>query len=373
MIPVRTSTSMSGTNRRASSEHLSWSFVTLIAALIYVLCATGAHAETASAPFVKTVIVGDDPAQTSRQFFGQVSARETVDISFEVGGYLELLDAVEGARIERGELLARLEQGPFERAVARARLALARSERDLERASSLAERNVASQVAAEDARTARDLAQVDLAEAQDELGDSAIVAPFDGLVARRLASPYTVIEPGQPILRLHDMSETHVKIDLPERLLRQIGDPQRAVFTTPASGSETPVVLRLVEFATESNRIGQSYSVTLAFPPDCEVPLLPGNTVTVTTSVAADAVGIEVPASALLVGADRAASVLALRDGPEGAPVLNRVPVEVYSTDGASLRVNGLAPGTEIVVVGAHLLRDGMRVRRYSGLTFEEN
>ena len=325
-----------------------------------------------SIPAVRVIKLEPAQAVQSRRFFGQVRARETVDLSFEVGGTLDLLDAVEGDRIARGTVLAQLDRSPFERAVERATVTLAQAQREHDRAETLVESATVSRVRLEDALTARDLSDVALRDARDALEDATLVAPFDALVADRLSANFSQVEPGQPILRLHDMSEVRVEFDLPERLLAKVGDPDHVRFTTTLPDRVEPIDLRFVEFRAETGRIGQSYVVTLAFP-NIESPfLLPGVSVTVTAATPADTPGINLPASAILSDADRSTAVMVVEEDEDGLLTVRRYQVEVQSKTGTGFQVAGLAEGTEVVATGGHLLRNGQTVRRYTGLVVEE-
>ncbi|QBF30982.1 efflux RND transporter periplasmic adaptor subunit [Thalassococcus sp. S3] len=324
-------------------------------------------------PSVRLIKADEPRTRQTRQFFGRIEARETVELSFEVSGHMNVVNATEGARVPKGAVLAALDPVPFERAVRRAELSLDQAERDLQRARTLAQSNVASQVRAQDAETARDLAKVALREARDALSDTQIVAPFDGLVAQRLTPNFTNVPQGQPILRLHDMSEVQVSFELPERLLARAVAIEGITFETRLPGFEDPVPLRYVEFHAETGRIGQSYTVSLAFPKIESPFLVPGGTVTVTASVPVTRDGIELPVSALLSGADRSASVMVFDTTGNDRAKVRRHPVEVQSETGTSFVVTGIDPGTEIVAVGGHLLTDGQTVRRYIGLTVEED
>ncbi len=313
-------------------------------------------------------------ATLARSFFGRIVARETVDLSFEVNGRLEVLDVTEGDQVIEGEVLAQLDLAPFERAVERAELSLLQAERDAERANALARSNATSRVQADDAETARDLAEVALREARDDLEDATIRAPYTGLVASRIAANFSNVSAGQPILRLHDMSQVRVEIDVPERLIQRVGNPERIDFSAslPAIGGDVP--LELVEFQAETAAIGQSYVVTLALPAVRLASLLvPGASVTVTATLPGARDGLSLPASAVLSGPDRDAAVLAFE--PTGAEegTLRRVAVNIRSETGTEFIVDGLPQGTEIVGAGAHLLREGQAVRRYTGLTVEED
>ena len=173
---------------------------------------------------VKLIQAGGEAAALERVFFGQVAARETVDLSFEVGGRLTMFDAQEGQFLDQGVQIAAMDLAPFERAVERATLQLAQANRDLTRAQTLVQSNAASATQAENVETVRDLAAVSLREATDALADATLAAPFRALVASRLTPNFANVTPGQPIVRLHDMSEVRVEIDVPERLFQSLSD-----------------------------------------------------------------------------------------------------------------------------------------------------
>ena len=328
---------------------------------------------------VRLIEAGRDPASAARTFFGRVAARETVELSFEVGGRLVSFPVREGAAVPRGQELARLDLDPFERAAERAALALDQAERDLERASRLAASDAASEVQVQDRRTQRDLADVGLRDARAALADAVLPAPFDAVVAQRLAATFSNVTPGQPIVRLHDMSEVRVDIEVPERLLLRAGDPDAVRFSgTLPDGTETP--LELAEFEAQTGRVGQSFRVSLVIPAARSAGLIPGASMSVTASLGAVAGGTVLPVSALVPDEAGDFGVMVFepaapddaRDAPAGHGRVLRRPVEVTAESGTTFEVEGLAPGTRVVEVGGHLLQDGARVRVYDGLTVEE-
>ena len=339
--------------------------------------------DPAPVPAVRLIEAGRAAAPASRTFFGRVAARETVELSFEVGGRLVSFPVREGGTVPRGAELARLDLDPFERASERAALARDQAERDLERATRLAASDAASEVQAQNTRTQRDLADVELRDARAALADARLAAPFDAVVAERLAATFSNVTPGQPIVRLHDMSEVRVDIEVPERLLLQAGDPGAVRFSgILPGGGETP--LELAEFEAQTGRVGQSFRVSLVIPAARAAGLIPGASMSVTASLGgAEAGGTVLPLSAIVPDEDGAFGVMVFHpdgpdgpddagDGEDGDGHVERRPVEVVARGGTTFEVEGLDPGTRIVEVGGHLLGDGARVRIYDGLTVEE-
>lgn len=352
---------------------------TVVLGVAFVLASTGLGATEPSIseasrdlpPAVRTVIVAAAPDTLARQFYGRVAARKTVDLSFEVGGRLARVAPEEGMRVEGGAVLAALDLDPFQRAVERAELALRMAEREATRARALTDRAASPEARAEDAETARDLAAVALRDAQAALADATLTAPFNALVAARLTPAHSIVSPGQPILRLHDMSEVRVEIDFPERLFIAAGGLGAITFATTAPDG-TALPLRLVAFQPDAGRVGQSYRVTLAFSGDPGAAILPGASVTVTARVPSAARGVTVPAAALVARNDRTAAVLVL-EGAGDTATLRSVPVTLAAPTGIGIVVDGLPPGAEIVAAGAHRLADGQTVRRFTGLRVTEN
>jgi len=324
--------------------------------------------------FVKTTTVPVPQSTITREFFGRIVARETVDVSFEVPGYLSLLNATEGTIVEQGTVVASLDLDGFERGVERAEISLAQAERNLDRARTLTERRISSAVAEQDAETARDLAEVQLKEAREALEDATLEAPFDALVAERKAPLFSTVDVGQPIVQLHDMSEIRVEFDLPERIFNLIGGPADKDYRVSVPGIAEPLPVKFVEYAAATGAIGQTYMVTLAFNGAREAErLIPGTSVTITAAIEVPGMRPTLPASAIFIEPDRSASVFVVDGDDEAGLVARKTRVEVSSTGGTAIAVTGIEPGTEIVEVGVQLLRDGQAVQRFAGLTLAED
>jgi membrane fusion protein, multidrug efflux system len=320
---------------------------------------------------VKLITPSGSAQPDKRVFFGQIVAKETVDVSFEVGGRLVSFDAQEGEFIEAGTQIAALDRAPFERAVERARLQLEQSERDYVRSQKLAQSNTVAETQVEDSKTTRDLAEVALEEAQDDLDDATLIVPFRALVASRLTPNFANVSPGQAIVRLHDMSEVRVEIDVPERLFQQRDATGGLTFTgvSPLFANEVPLELR--EFNAETQSIGQSYRVTFALPDDIVSPaIIPGASMTVTATMdAAHSPIAIVPPSAVTIDGDTTKVMVYTPANDAKTGTVDWQDVKIGSVTGTDITLSGLDPDTQIVAAGAHLLRAGETVRPYAGLS----
>ena len=342
-------------------------FPSVLAAAL-AACAAPVSAEESPRP-VKLITVEAPSTGLTRQFFGRVAARQTVDLAFQTAGQIVRFPAIEGQIVPAGEVIARLDLEPFELTLEQARLQRDLAHRRAERLKEL-EGSAASAVSVEDAATEAGLADIALRNAEYALKHATLHAPFDALVARRYTARFTTVNAGTPIVRIHDMSEIRIEIDVPEVLFQRAGrDPSVTVVARfPASETLFPVEVR--EFNAETSQIGQTYRVTLGMAPPEELNVLPGSSVTILATRDLPRTSLVLPTSAVAVAPDGSTSVMVFGEvqGDEGVVAARPVKLAVGS-NGEFQVIEGLAVGEEIVAAGVHALTDGARVRRFRGLS----
>jgi len=233
---------------------------------------------------VKLMTLSSAPIMIERQFFGQVAAKQTVDLAFQVPGQLEELSAQEGTTKRKDDLIAALDLDGYTRAVAQAEANYDKAKRDYERLLTL-QGGVVSEVQVRDAATTLSLAEIALEGARDDLDHATLRAPFDALIARRLVANFQTVAAGTPVVRLHDISEMRVDVEVPEVLFRQAGRDDDITFSAEFPGDATLYPLVEREFETETSSVGQTYTITFAFVENPGAFVFPGASVTVSASV----------------------------------------------------------------------------------------
>lgn len=340
----------------------------LIAAVLLAIGLSGSgHAQEPGPRPVKLVTLEDEQAALRREFFGRVVARQTVDLAFQVSGQIMKLPVIEGARLEEGEMIAQLDLEPFTLDLRQAELEQRQASRELDRQRTLGASTV-SQVTIDDAETDAELATIAVRDAQFALDQATLGAPFDALVANRNVANFTTVSPGTPVVRLHDMSETRIEIEVPEVLFRQAqGDENLELYAIfPGSDSRYPLQVR--EFQAETSSIGQTYTVTLGMEPTEDPSIIPGASATVIGRRTVEGRSVFVPPPAVVVDPDRSTHLLVFEPDDDDIGTLRKVEVGLQThPDGRLELVEGPDPGTEVVAAGATALEDGQTVRRFRG------
>lgn len=335
-------------------------------AFLAAICATPVVTR-ADEPFVKLQTVTSSATQERHVFFGRVVARETVDLAFQVGGQIVQFPLEEGAAVKAGDLVAKMDQEPFELELADATAQKEQADRTSKRYRELVGSAV-TQTTLQDSETQSQLAAIAARNAQRDLDNATLHAPFDGIVAARIVPNFSTVSAGSPVVRLHDMSDLRIEIDVPETLFQRAGNDQKPQILAEFSSSSTAYPVEVREFNAETAQVGQTYSITLGMAPPDDLDILPGASAKVTAILPAGESGIIVPASAVLVENDQTTSVMVF--SPTGATegTVTTTPVEIEPTDYGKVKVtSGLSDGQEIVIVGASVLNDGDTVRRFTG------
>jgi RND family efflux transporter MFP subunit len=212
------------------------------------------------------------------------------------------------------------------------------------------------------------IASVTTRDAEYALERAILTAPFDAIVATRSLANFSTIVAGTPIVRLHDMSELQIEIDVPEILFQRTGDNPNLELSArfPASASLYPLEYREVD--AEASRIGQTFRVTLGMRPPEDLLLLPGASVTVFVTILDAPSGMTVPASAIHKGPDGDVSVLRyVAEDDRESGTLALTPVEIRIGEAGDIQLlSGISEGDQIVTSGVDVLADQQRVRPFT-------
>ena len=286
---------------------------------------------------------------------GTGRAKRSVVLRSETDGKIAKLGLAPGKRFAEGDVLVQLASREAVLAVSLAKARLAEAVRSRDRFTKLQRRGNVAVARLDEARTAAEVARLELAQARQRLKTRSIRAPFDGVAGLTEVEVGTWVDTGVAIARYDDRSAIVVEFDLPEALLERVSLGMPLAVTTPsaASRSFTGIVAAVdnrVDAASRSIRVraevpnpddqlrpGASFIVRMNFPgkPYARTPEL----------------AVQYSRSSLHVW--RVAD-----DKVEQVPV--RL---VRRLDGAVLVDGNLVAGDLVVIEGTQRLRPGMAVQ----------
>jgi RND family efflux transporter MFP subunit len=351
--------------------------VVLAAGLLVACSEEPPTREEVSRP-VKMMTLGEAKLGAKVEYPGEIRAVQRVEMSFEVPGRIIELPIDDGMAVEKGDLLAKLDERDFlaDRDRASAQVRATRSES--ERSKRIFNDGAGSQ--AEVDRSLRDyeVAQENLNSAQKALEDTELVADFSGRVARKMVDNFQNIQAKETILSLQDTSSLELDVSVPESDFARIrpGDSvdeltQRSnpiVSLSSVPGREFPAVVK--SYTTNADPVTRTYKATFAFANPGDVNILPGMTARVTITPSGmrgdgevvEREGWSVPVAS--VGIDPQGESYVWRINPDDMRATKAV-VELGPMSGSTVVVvDGLSPGETIATTGAAFMYENMLVRQ---------
>jgi len=335
-------------------------FGTVLTVVVLVAIAgCQADGETASAQVqrVRVVTVALGPGQPAIRASGLLEAKDQMQLAFKVGGVVARFYVDEGASVERGQVLARLEQTEVAAQVTQAREWAEKTARDRDRAERLYADSVITREQVEDARTAAAMAAAQLKTVEFNSGYSEIRAPANGTVLRRLAQERELVAAGTPVLVLSDAGRGFVvRAALADRafLAVTLGDPVDVEFDAYPGRTFFGTVSQLTRAADP--RTG-TFDVEIKVAPQ-NAPLASGLVAKVAINPRRDTLALpRIPIGALVEGDQSRAWVFVVDSSGTHA---KRRGIDVAFLDGDSVAVRtGIAAGDRIVTEGAAFIDDG--------------
>lgn len=328
---------------------------------------------------------------------GYVTARRQATISSKITGKVTEVLVEEGLKVKEGQVLARLDDtnvaaslqlaraqlDSARTATAETQVRLTEAEQDLRRQSELIQKNVVAQAdfdhasadaQAYKARLAQQARDVTVSERtvaiyQQQLDDTVLRAPFDGIVTTKDAQPGEMISPVSAgggftrtgICTVVDMLSLEIEIDVNEAYINRV-EPGQPVVATLDAYPDWKIPCKVIAIIPTADRQKSTVKVRVGFD-KLDPRILPEMGVKVAFREAGEAGpqaarAVMVPKAAVRQDGGRDV-VMVVRDGRA-----ERRAVTVRgSTDDEAALSAGVAAGEHVVVDGPKDLADGATVR----------
>ena len=286
------------------------------------------------------------------QFPAKVVPHLSVNMAFKVSGEVQQIFVSQGQSVRSGELLAEMDSRDYELQLQAARAEYMNVKQQAERVMALYTDSVAT--ASDYDRAIYGLEQVTAKyqNAQDQLADTKLYAPFNGVVKSVLFDAPTVVAAGMPIMTLLSSGMPFIEIHVPSSLYLRLD--QVAGYSAKFDFTETLVPLTFIAASPNANA-NQLYTVRLAMPDALAIRPAAGMSAMVDVLFDnPDCNAVTIPGSAIFCSADE--SFVWLYENGVVVPV--RVKVSRLHSDGSATISQGLSAGQIIVTAGVNSLSD---------------
>jgi len=288
---------------------------------------------------------------------GALTADESADIAAERDGQVASVRVERGSYVEKGAILATLDDREAKAQLDQARASLAWADSESARYAELRQKQVVAKSENQRKETDRDLNKAALSLAEKSFTDCVIRAPFSGVVTEKKISAGAYIRKGQAICGLVKVDPLRAELAIPESAVSAIQIGQKAKLNVQSFPDRT--FDATVRYIGPSLRSESRTLVVEAIVPNPQHLLKPGLFVTARVSLPKADKTLLVPFASVLtdsgvshvfvLGPQRVTErIVALGDRYADA-------IEVHS---------GLAAGERVVVSPDRRLTDGLEIAR---------
>jgi RND family efflux transporter MFP subunit len=323
------------------------------------------------APIVR-LVRAERVTGSERGFTGIIGARVQSNLGFRVPGKIVERLVNVGEQVKAGQPLMRIDETDLRlaltakrNAVAAARASFVQLDTDERRYAKLVSDGWVSRQRYDQAKAASDTAKAQLAAAEaeaqvagNEATYSALVADADGTVVETLGEPGQVVSAGQTVIRLAQAGPREAVVALPETIRPAIGSLAEA---SVYGGEGQRYTAHLRQLSDAADALTRTYEARYVLDGDAAAARL-GATVTIRLASEASQPEVQVPLGAVLDDG-RKTGVWVL-DG--ATSTVHFLPVKLVRVTSETAVISGLSSGDPVVSLGAHLLREGARVRTAS-------
>ena len=308
-----------------------------------------------------------------------VVSPRAANISTDIGGLVQSVIVALGDRVKAGAVLVqldatleKLELRQATAAVDEARETVADADREARIGRQLAAKknlpqNILDAREADARIAAAALRRLEAAAARrrERVDRHAIRAPFDGVVAQRIAHEGEWVAPGAAVVELVETARLFVDVPVPQQYYSQLGDAPGVMLRFDAV-PEQVFPAEVVARVPVSDPTARTFTLRLR-PGAGEEILTPGMSARVVLDYGARARGIVVPRDAVIRYPDGRTTVW-VAEADSAAPKASEHQVELGAAfDGMVHIKSGVSDGATVIVHGNESLREGQRVRLTGG------
>ena len=285
----------------------------------------------------------------AEEIVGTVQPKLQAVIEAKVNGRITRLPVTVGQSVRQGDLLVELSTQEVQARLDQASAASRQAELDFKRISNLRQQGAATQSEFDTAQTRLTMAKAAVAEAEVLSGYAKVLAPFDGIIARKLADEGDQAMPGKPLLELEGRTGLRLVADVPSQIARHVA--LNAKLAVHLDTVPDRLVGAVVEVAPGTDPASRTVRVKVALPESAGARA--GQFGRLAVPVGEAQVLIVPPAAVVPRGQ---LELLFVANGGQAQMRLARTGKR--SPQGIEI-LAGLVAGESVVVQGADTLRDG--------------
>jgi membrane fusion protein (multidrug efflux system) len=315
-------------------------------------------------PLVSTFKTNKQAFKHYLELQGNVQTKQNVLIYPEFAGVLEKVLVAKGEKVQKGQVLALINNGGMTEQLAQLEAKASLSKTTFERQERLWAQKIGSEIQYLQAETAYQADQNAVKHLKSQLAKTNITAPFDGTIDDVIKEEGTVVAPGMnsEVFRIVNLSKMYIETEVPENFIASIRKGKSASVYFPILGKKvTTTVKQVGNFINPSNR---SFKIEIDLPNTTGI-FKPNLTARVQLNDYTNPNAVLIPQSIISENANGEQYIYTVQQkNKNNEAQAKRTIIVTGKTQGNVIEVlTGLEDGTEIIQEGARSVTDGQTVK----------
>ncbi len=294
---------------------------------------------------------------------GNVQTKQNIVIYPEMSGTLYRVYVKEGQKVNKGQLLASIDDGGLVQQVAQLQIQADLAKTTFERQERLWNQKIGSEIQYLQAKSTYEGQQKAVNQLKSQLAKTRVTAPFTGVIDDIITEQGSVVAPGQSMLmRIVNLDNMYIETDVPESYLPYVTVNKNVEVNFPILGKTMNAKIRQTgNFINPANR---TFKVEIAIP-NKDRSVKPNLTAKLKINDYTNEKAILIPQNIISENANGEQYIYVVSNKTEtNEGIANRVIIKTGKTQENEIEVlENLPLGSEIIQEGARSVNNGQTVK----------
>jgi len=196
---------------------------------------------------------------------GNVTTKQMLVIYPEYSGILVKVLVKEGQKVNKGEVLAKIDDGGLSQQLAQLEIKTSLSKTTFERQKRLWEQKIGSEIQYLQAKALYEAEQKSVDQLKQQLDKTIVKAPFSGIIDDVITNQGSVVGAGQsPLFRIVNLNNMYIETEIPEKYIAIITKNKKVKIDFPVLGKTLQTkIYQTSNFINPANR---TFKAEIHFP-----------------------------------------------------------------------------------------------------------
>lgn len=313
-------------------------------------------------PLVTTVHAKETVFTHYIELQGSVSTKQNLIIYPEFSGILSKVYVTEGQLVNKGQLLAKIDDGGLSQQIAQLQIQADLAKTTFERQERLWNQKIGSEIQYLQAKSSYTAQARAVDQLQQQIEKTNVRAPFSGTIDDVITDQGSVVAPGQsPLFRIVNLNDMYIETDVPERYISNVTKGKDVLVEFPILGTTLNAKVRQAgNFINPANR---TFKVEVAVPNKDNL-IKPNLTAKLKINDYTSNKAILIPQSIISENANGQQYVYTVTNKSTNKGKAKQVIIETGRTQGDYIEIlSGLENENEIIEEGARSVEDGQDIK----------